>query len=156
MNALRRLVSALRTSGAGASGVPGMSVAQQFALRTIGRRPGLTMSELASATLTTASTVSEVVHRLVERELVVRGPDPADHRRVQLHLTSAGSDVFQSLEQTVPERLVQALGSMDAASRDSLAASLEAWVAAAGLSAEVPRMFGEPPQAAAPVRGGGP
>lgn len=82
MNALRRLVRALRTSGAAASGEMGMSVAQLFALRIIGRQPGLSMGDVAAATLTTPSAVSEVVPRLVARGLVRREPDAEDHRRV--------------------------------------------------------------------------
>ncbi len=143
MDSLRRLVSALRTTGAGAAADPGMSVAQQFALRVIGRHPGLTMGDLSAATLTRPSTVSEVVVRLVDRGLVDRQTDPADHRRVRLHLTTAGRQVFEMLEQTIPERLVSALEALDTESRESLAALLESWVDAAGLSAETPRMFGE-------------
>ena len=143
MNSLRRLVSALRTAGAGAVADTGMSVAQQFALRVIGRHPGLTMGELSVATLTTPSTVSEVVVRLVERDLVSRTSDPQDHRRVRLRLTPSGAQAFELLEQTIPERLVSALDSLDEPSRDALAALLESWVDAAGLSTEMPRMFGE-------------
>ena len=141
MNALRRLMSALRNSGAGAAG---LTVAQQFAVRIIGRQRGLTMGDLAAATVTTPSTVSEVVVRLVERGLVGRVRDQSDGRRVRLELTGDGKAVFERLEQTVPERLVQALGSMDSMAREALAESLEDWVDTAGLSAEAPRMFGEP------------
>jgi len=65
MDALRRLVSALRSSGVAASGEPGMSVAQRFALRVIGTEPGISMGGLAGRTLTTPSAVSEVVSRLL-------------------------------------------------------------------------------------------
>lgn len=145
MNALRRLVSALRSPGAATP--DGMSVAQQFALRIIGQRPGLTMSDLAEATLTTRSAVSEVVSRLVSRALVARTADPGDSRRVQLRLTTTGEDVWRSLGHAVPERLIAALGSMDPDRRAALADSLETWVLEAGLSEIAPAMFGEAPVA---------
>lgn len=144
MNALRRLVSALRTTGAGAVVGQGLSVAQQFAIRVIGHQPGLAMTDLAAATMTTRSTVSEVVVRLVDRGLVRRTRDEADQRVVRLQLTPEGEAVYERLEQTVPERLVAALDSMDPMIRDMLAESLEAWVESAGFDSEEPRMFGEP------------
>lgn len=143
MDALRRLVSALRSSGATASGEMGMSVAQLFALRIIGRQPGLSMGDLASATLTTPSAVSEVVSRLVARGLVRREPDAQDHRRVLLHVTEDGRTLAGTVEQTLPERLVAALASMDPETRTSLADAMEHWVAAAGLGGVAPAMFGE-------------
>ena len=69
-----------------------MSVAQQFALRMISRHPGLTMTELAEATLTSRSTVSEVVVRLADRGLVHREADELDRRRIRLTLTRAGAE----------------------------------------------------------------
>lgn len=143
MNALRRLVSALRSSGAAASAMQGMSVAQQFALRVIARRPGVTMGQLAAATLTTPSAVSEVVSRLVARGAVRRDGDVADHRRVLLHVTQDGRTLSDRVDQTLPERLVAALAAMDPAARTSLADAMESWVAHAGLGGVAPGMFGE-------------
>lgn len=144
MNALRRLVSAVRTTGAGAVAGQRLSVAQQFAIRVIGREPGLAMGDLAAATMTTRSTVSEVVVRLVDRGLVRRARDTDDQRVVRLELTPDGTTVYEQLGQTVPERLVRALAAMDPMICDMLAESLDAWVSSAGLDAEEPRMFGEP------------
>jgi DNA-binding MarR family transcriptional regulator len=143
MNALRRLVSALRTAGADANVEHAMSVAQCFALRVIGGRPGLTMSELAQQTLTTRSTISEIVVKLVNKGLVCRRVDPSDQRRIRLQLTAAGVVAFGSMGETLPERLVRALDSMTPAMRESLAALLEQWIESAGLSREPPAMFDE-------------
>ena len=143
MDALRRLVSALRTSGVAASGDMRMSVAQLFAFRVIGGHPGMSMGDLAAATLTTPSAVSEVVSRLVGRGLVRREPDATDHRRVLLQLTWEGERLFVQVEQTLPERLVASLAAMDPEARRTLADALENWVAGAGLSGVTPNMLGE-------------
>ena len=143
MNAVRRLVSALRSSGAATSREQGLSVAQCFALRIIGKHPRLSMGELADHTLTTPSAVSEVASRLVARGLVRREPDRLDHRRVRVSLTSEGQALCDGLEETIPERLASALGSMHPAARTSLAEMLEEWVVQAGLSDVAPEMFGE-------------
>jgi DNA-binding MarR family transcriptional regulator len=154
MNALRRLMSALRSSGAAASSEAGMSVAQLFALRSIGQEPGLSMTDLAARTLTTASAVSEVVAKLVARGLVRREPDPSDRRRLLLHLTPDGLACCERLEQTLPERLVAALAAMDAVTRRVLAGALEQWVEDAGLGGTTPSMFGEPGPASSVVAPG--
>jgi DNA-binding MarR family transcriptional regulator len=159
MDALRRLVSALRSSGVAASGEPGMSVAQRFALRVIGTEPGISMGRLASRTLTTPSAVSEVVSRLVARDLVGREVATEDHRRHVLRLTPEGVAVIHGWEQTLPERLIKALASMDPVARGALADALEAIkLAGAGL-AVAPSMLANclpngarRPNAAAPVR----
>ena len=148
MNALRRLVSALRTTGA--EGPSGMSVAQQFALRVISRHPGLTMTELAVATLTTRSTVSEVVIRLVDRGLISREQDVADRRRIRLTLTRASAETVTAIGETLPERLVLALDALGPATTEALAQALEGWVLEAGLHEVAPAMFGEPSPAARP------
>jgi DNA-binding MarR family transcriptional regulator len=152
MDALRRLVSALRTSGGAASGELGMSVAQLFALRVIGASPGLGMGDLAARTLTTASAASEVATRLVDRGLVRRDHDARDRRRVVVHLTGAGASVLASTEETLPERLIASLSAMRPDVRVALAEALETWVAGAGLSAVAPSMFGEGATPAAGVR----
>lgn len=148
MNALRRLVSALRTTGADALVPRPMSVAQQFALRVIGRHPGLTMSALARATLTSRSSVSEVVVRLVNAGLVRREADASDHRRVRLHLTPGGAATFSLVGETLPERLVVALDSLEPEAREMLATAMETWTETAGLGNVAPVMFGEPSEPA--------
>lgn len=120
-----------------------MSVAQLFAIRVIGEQPGLSMGDLASRTLTTLSAVSEVVTRLVRRGLVRRDAAPDDHRRAMLSLTPAGAMIAQNLDQTLPERLIEALQAMNPDARLVLANALDAWVAGAGLAQVSPTMFGE-------------
>ena len=143
MDALRRLVSALRTSGAAASFGPGISVAQLFALRVVGGHSGISMGELAKRTLTSPSAVSEVVSRLVAHGFVERDHDSTDHRRVLLRLTPEGRALFSSLDRTLPERLVAALARMDPDQRTTLADAMEDWVSDSGLAEVAPSMFGE-------------
>ena len=143
MDALRRLVSALRTSGAAASGGLGISVAQLFALRVVGGHSGISMGELAERTLTSPSAVSEVVSRLVAHGFVEREHDSTDHRRVLLHLTPEARALYKRLDTTLPERLVAALARMDADQRIALADAMEGWVTESGLGDVAPSMFGE-------------
>ena len=143
MDALRRLVRALRTSTRVAERAHQVSAAQLFALRAVAAEPGLALGQLAERTHTRQSTVSEVVARLVDRGLVERRADAADARRRTLHLTAEGRGLVRVARRTVPERLVEALRTLPAAERAGLARGLARWVAAAGLDAVEPTMFFE-------------
>lgn len=152
MDALRRLVRALRVSTRAAEREHQISAAQLFALRSIAAEPGVALGELAGRTYTRQSTASEVVARLVGQGLVERRADPVDARRRTLHLTPAGRGVVRTAQRTVPERLVEALERLPATERAALADGLTRWVAAAGLETVVPTMFFEARGTSGPTR----
>lgn len=143
MDALRRLVRALRTSTRAAERAHQMSAAQLFVLRTVAAQPGLALGELAARVHTRQSTASEVVARLANQGFVARRTDPADARRRTLHLTATGRALVRTARRTVPERLVEALEALPAPERAALARGLARWVAAAGLDTVAPTMFFE-------------
>jgi DNA-binding MarR family transcriptional regulator len=114
-----------------------------LALRVIGERRGISMSELAERTLTSPIAVSEVVSRLVDKDLVRRYHAPDDGRRVILSLTRSGEVLMCQIGETLPERLIGALVAMPSLSRESLADLLESWLGNAGLADARVRMLGE-------------
>lgn len=67
-----------------------------------GERPA---SHVAALLDVTPSTVTSVVDGLCNRELVRRGEDPCDRRRVVLSLTDAGRDQVAEGDRVVAERL---------------------------------------------------
>lgn len=149
MEALRRLVRALSSSAREASRGGGLSGAQLFVLRQVAARPGLSIGQLAASTLSRQSTVSEVVSRLVERELVARETSAADARQAELSLTAAGRRAIAKFGATAQERLAAGLASMPAARRRVLADALESWLSAAELT-DVPAAMFFDEQTAAP------
>jgi MarR family transcriptional regulator, organic hydroperoxide resistance regulator len=68
----------------------GVTGAQRFTLRLIGRFPGITPGRLADAVEVHPSTMSGILKRLERRKLVVRRTDPNDARRWFLALTETG------------------------------------------------------------------
>jgi DNA-binding MarR family transcriptional regulator len=137
MEALRRMVRALSSSAREASSGGGLTGAQLFVLRQVDARKGLSISQLASSTLSRQSTVSEVVSRLVERGLVARETSAADARQAELSLTARGRRAIAKFGATAQERLAAGLASMPTARRRTLADALESWLSSAGL-ADVP------------------
>jgi DNA-binding MarR family transcriptional regulator len=145
MNALRRLVRALRTAARDTERTHSVSAAQLFVLRELAAAPGLSFGELAERTHTRQSSVSEVVARLVEAGLVDRTPSSADGRRRELTLTARGRAIADAAPTSMPERLVQSLDALPATTRRALADGLQRWVDAAGLTDVAPAMFFERP-----------
>jgi len=143
MDGLRRIVRALSSSAHSGPRDGGLSGAQIFVLRQIAAVPGLALGELAARTLSRQSTVSEVVTKLVTRGLVRRTTRAADARQTVLSLTPRGRHAVARKAPTAPERLAKGLAALSAARRATLAAGLEAWLAAAGLADTPATMFFE-------------
>ncbi|HET7614153.1 MAG TPA: MarR family transcriptional regulator [Gemmatimonadaceae bacterium] len=143
MDDLRRLVRVLRIGSSEIQRSTGISSAQLFTLRQISRRNGQSLSDLAASTLTTQSSISEVVSKLVKRGLAIRESSPDDRRRAELRVSAAGYQVLEMAPETPQEKLLAGLISMGAARRRDLAEGLEEWLKASGVHNLPPSMFFE-------------
>jgi DNA-binding MarR family transcriptional regulator/nitroimidazol reductase NimA-like FMN-containing flavoprotein (pyridoxamine 5'-phosphate oxidase superfamily) len=149
MESIRRLVRALRTSSADSERHLGLSAAQLFALRQIASQPHQSMSELAKRTLTSQSSVSEVITRLVDRGFVSRETSARDRRRAELALTETGARLLARVPETIQEKLAVGFDRLTPIQQAGLAGGLEAWLAESGLSDVPATMFFEPTTAEA-------
>jgi DNA-binding MarR family transcriptional regulator len=147
LNALRRLVRVLRVSTVAVQRTSGITGAQPFVLRALVERPGQSMRDLVERTLTSQSTVSEVVARLIARGLVKRRAAPDDGRRAVLNPTAAGRALVQTAPPTAQAALIEGLQRFSPGSRSALADALEQWLGVAGLTEVPPAMFFEPRRA---------
>ena len=144
MDALRRVVRALRVSTHASERDLGVSAAQLFVLRQLALAPRQSVGELATRTRTSQGSVSEVVSRLVARGLVERHTAEFDRRRAELSTTTDGRAVLAQASETVQERLLASLSRMSEARRRALADGMEGWLASAGLGEVPATMFFEP------------
>ena len=90
----------------------GLSGSQLWALWQISARPGLRVSQLASALHIKPSTASNLLDKLELRQLVRRERRDTDNRVVRLHLTDAGVEVVKDIPGPMQGRLRGALGKM--------------------------------------------
>ena len=150
MDSVRRLVRELRVAARAAESELGVSTAQLFVLRQLQAHAGQSLSDVAEHTRTTQSSVSEVVARLIRRGLVERHPSTMDRRRAELSITDQGRAVIASAPVTIQERLLAGLAHLDEGQRRALAAGMDAWLRASGLSEVRPTMFFEPERAKKP------
>jgi DNA-binding MarR family transcriptional regulator len=103
--ASRRLSAAFETDGA--------SLEQWRVLNLLADGHGHTMTELADHALLPAPTATKLTDRLVADNLVYRHPDPADRRRVLVHLTDRGRELHTRLAAVLDRiqgELLEALG----------------------------------------------
>ena len=146
LNALRRIVQALRVSSRASERAVGMSTAQLFVLRQIEDAGACSIGELAARTRTHASSVSVVVTRLVAAGLVERHESAEDRRRVVVTCTDAGRRRLADGPAQPQDRLIAALAAMDPAARAALADGLDHLAASVAADGEVPMFFdGDPP-----------
>jgi DNA-binding MarR family transcriptional regulator len=145
LDAIRKIVQALRRSSRQAEQSHGLSGAQLFVLRQLAERDtAITLGEVAAATLTHPSSVSVVVSRLVQRGLVLRHPSTVDARRVEVRLSAKGRDFLErKAPVTAQERLADAVARMPTESRALLADLLGTLLLDAGLDTEEAAMFFE-------------
>jgi len=147
MDSLRRIVHSLRVATRASERSFGLSAAQHFVLRQLALEPGQSLIDLARRTRTTQSSVSEVVSRLVKRELVSRRTSDTDRRRTELSLTPAGDAVLRRSPETVQEKLVAGFAALGETERRRIADGLEQWLAASLLGDVEPILFFEEPDA---------
>lgn len=148
LDAIRRIVRALRESSRGTERSVGLGAAQLFVLQRLAGAPALSLNELARRTLTHQSSVSVVVSKLVRAGLVARTRADADGRRVEIMLTKAGRTVLSRAPAAAQDRLIAALGVLGTETRRDLSRRLGQLVEAMALPARHPPMFFE----AAPKR----
>jgi len=152
MDALRRIVRALRLSARASEARLGISSAQLFVLHQLAHGDASSIDELAARTLTHQSSVSVVVSRLAERGLVVRRTSPHDARRTAIALTAAGRALLRKAPEVGQARLITGLERLQPSQRRVLASQLTALVRALEVGHGEPTMFFEEEPARARAR----
>lgn len=145
VNALRRMVRGLRSAAESVERELSVSAAQLFVLRELASTPDQSVKDLAIVTMTTHSTVSQVVGQLISKKLVTRTTDELDGRRSVLRLTRQGAALLRKAPRAVQEDLVDGFALLNASQRRGLAIGLEKWLAASGLSGARPAMLFDNP-----------
>ena len=143
LDAIRRIVQALRESSRAAEKRVGLSSAQLFVLQTLAESPGLSLNELAERTRTHQSSVSAVVGRLARTRLIERGTASGDARRAEIRLSARGRTRLVRAPRAAQERLVSTVDAMPRSERAQLAASLQRLVNGMALPKRRPSMFFE-------------
>lgn len=91
----------------------GVTRAQWKVLFRLDRRPGLRQIELADMLDIEPITLSRIVDRLEESELVERRPDPSDRRAWRLHVTARAQPLIAKLRAIADDMIAEAFSGID-------------------------------------------
>ena len=145
INALRRMVRGLRAAAEAVERDLRISAAQLFVMSELAQSPDQSVKDLAEVTMTTHSTVSEVVSGLLAKGLLTRTVDPTDGRRSVLRLTRQGASLLRRSPRAIQQDLIEGFGSLGATERRAIAGGLEKWIEASGLgSTRSEMLFAKP------------
>jgi len=72
------------------------------------RQPA-SIGAIAEAALTKRSTISRIIDRMIEQDLVIAEPNPEDNRITEVTLTSAGEQMLRKLTPIVGRQFVRAM-----------------------------------------------
>ncbi len=144
INSIRKIVQGLRVSSRRIESDLGISGAQLFVLQKIFEaNAALSIGEIAALTLTHISSVSVVVSKLTELDLVRKEAAPDDLRRTVITISSKGLKLLGKNTHTVQEGLITAIQTLPLADRKNLADLLERVVKIANLDDISAPMFFE-------------
>lgn len=90
-----------------------ITVDQYATLRYIHQQEPCTSSELAEVFCVAKSSISAIITRLFDKQLIVREPDEKDRRVTYLALTGKGKMLSGELEKRIQEKLAQYLGAFN-------------------------------------------
>ncbi|WP_020619945.1 MarR family winged helix-turn-helix transcriptional regulator [Paenibacillus daejeonensis] len=90
-----------------------ITVDQYATLRYIHQQERCTSSELAEVFSVAKSSISAIITRLFDKQLIVREPDEKDRRVTYLALTEKGKAMSEELKKQIQERLAQYLGAFN-------------------------------------------
>jgi DNA-binding MarR family transcriptional regulator len=145
LNAVRRLVRGLRSAAEAIERELSVSGAQLFVLKELSDVPDQSVKDLAAVTMTTHSTVSQVVGQLIAKSLVARTPDTSDGRRAVLRVTRQGANLVKRSPRVIQTDLIEGFGALSPSERRGLANGLEKWLDASGLARVPARMIFDKP-----------
>jgi DNA-binding MarR family transcriptional regulator len=139
------MVRALRSAAEGVERELNISAAQLFVMRELAQSPDKSVKDLADVTMTTHSTVSQVVGQLIAKGFVTRAADAADGRRSVLHLTRQGSGLLRKAPRAIQEELIEGFSALRLTEQRGLANGLEKWLEKSGLGSVPSTMLFERP-----------
>jgi DNA-binding MarR family transcriptional regulator len=102
----------------------GVTRTQWRTLTTLKRHEGINQGGMADLLEVEPITLSRMIDRLEEANLVERRPDPADRRAWQIFLTPKALPILEQLRGLAEGMVENALFGLDEAQRDQLMASL--------------------------------
>lgn len=122
---LRRILRATSIHSRKLGRSVGITSTQLMVLGAVNAKDGLTASEVARAVSLSQATITSIVSRLEERELLKRARSSVDRRRVHVSLTEAGRSVLAEAPKPLQEEFSLRFEALPRWEQHQLVSSLE-------------------------------
>jgi MarR family transcriptional regulator, organic hydroperoxide resistance regulator len=107
----------------------GVPIKQLRVLEVLHNADGRSMGEIAAAALVDAPTLTKIIDRMVSENLVFRGPDPGDRRRVLIFLAATGKALHKQLKSVMVAQEKRLSKSLEPRKMEELRGLLRALIA---------------------------
>ena len=104
---LRRIIRATEVQSKRIAKTCGLTIPQIMVLRSIGKLGDVTLKRVSAEVSLSQATVSTILNRLEQRELIVRVRSTQDKRTVNARLTQRGMDILQTVPALFHERFIE-------------------------------------------------
>lgn len=94
-------------------------------MRLLAEEGGLPVFEIGKRLVLAKAHMTQLVDKLVEKEMIIREADPSDRRVTRISLTNTGKQSLDSLHNSVGEALEKALSSLSENDLKDLSTSLD-------------------------------
>ncbi len=129
LTCLRRIIRATDTQSKRIEKLCGMTLPQLMVLRAIEDLGDVTVGRLSREVSLSQATVTTILNRLEDRELIRRARSVADKRVVNARLTAAGEETLANAPLLLHERFIERFESLAGDDQAAVLASLESLAA---------------------------
>ena len=123
--ALRRVIRATDLHSKHLAKTTGLTAPQMLLLQTIKNNGALTIGELANEISLSQATVTSILDRLENRQLVYRERSTTDKRKVHAFLTDSGQEILQEAPIPLQEHFTRQFENLHAWEQSMIIASLQ-------------------------------
>lgn len=122
---LRRIIRATQNNAKNLAQSSKLTVSQVMVLQMLKSQGDMMPRDIAQQMNLTQATVTTLIDRLVERDLVSRRKSSQDKRRVHVSLTETGAAQLKHAPQTLQHRFLQHFGRLQSWEQTQILASLQ-------------------------------
>jgi DNA-binding MarR family transcriptional regulator len=144
LNSCRQLVSLVHKTSRATEKELGLSSAQLYVLNLIGSsEAAVSVNDLANLTRTHQSSVSVVVKKLAEKDLISTKPSKGDARKLEIRILAKGKKLLaeSSTRETLPDTFLKAIKEFKNEEGKDLKRLLDQLLKAAEFKDETARLF---------------
>ena len=122
---LRKVIRAIDLHSKQLNKTSGLTGPQLLIMTEVAQTDGITASRIAQNVNLSPATVTNILDRLENRDLVTRVRSQLDKRRVSLYLTANGQTILQAAPQPLQEHFIEKFSALDEWEQSQLLSSMQ-------------------------------